>query len=431
MLLGIRGYFMNKIVKNIIGIVILVLVLLISYLLTFQLSHERLIVKESQLVVSIGDLNSKKANDYYELYGKTTQKDIKDAKKWTKYIKGLDVVFYTDSIDKDKKYNKNIIAVNLGWFYPIAKIKQGKYFDDLGKNYFSLKEVYQKELKEDYDIDQNFYMTNYKGYYFISNDVMILSDYMKLLVKKDINKNISSKMNGDSLGEVVMDLEGLVEGMSSLKINLDHKDDKFLMNGYLYGDLEFLKYLSGIDKKDRKFDRYMGKGKIYITNKDFKGLLGFTKKYIKTDIDSMFSLVKMFTGKDFDDYMDQIDGEIVYDYIKKQLILPVKEEKIFKNLIEIFAKKEKDRYMLGNGKIIEIKDNVIYYNGIMSEGEITPKEDEFINISLNLGLYNPILKDMYVDLGGIAEQDKIEIRSAITDGELIEIYNKMEGEKND
>lgn len=67
----------------------------------------------------------------------------------------------------------------------------------------------------------------------------------------------------------------------------------------------------------------------------------------------------------------------------------------------------------------------------MSEGSITPKEDEFMNISLNLGLYNPVLKDIYVDMGGKVEANKIKIRTTITDGELLEIYNRMEGEKND
>ncbi|OQY41933.1 MAG: hypothetical protein B6227_03710 [Fusobacteriia bacterium 4572_74] len=422
---------MNKIVKNIIGAIVLAVILLIFYLLTFQLSHERLIIKESKVIISIRDLNSKKAKTYYELYEKATQTNFEETKKWMKYIKGLDLIYYDDSSDKTKKEDKEIIVVNLGWLYPITKFKQGKYFDDLGKNYFSLKEVYQKQLKEDYGVDKKIYMTNYKGYYFISDDVMKLSDYMKLLVKKEINKNISSKMKGDTLGEAVIDLEGLAQGVDAVKINVDYEKNEISMNGYLYGDLEFSKYFNGIEQKDRKFYNYMGRDKIYITNTDFKGLAVFMKEKINSEINSMLSMVKMFTGKDFEDYMDKVDGEIIYDYVKNQMILPVKETKDFKKLIEIFAKKEGDKYILGDGKTIEIKDNVIYYNGIMSEGSITPKKDEFINISLNLGLYNPILKDIYIDMGGKVEKDKINVRAAITDEELLDIYNRMEGEKND
>ncbi|WP_028854945.1 hypothetical protein [Psychrilyobacter atlanticus] len=422
---------MNKILKNIIGAAVLVVILLVFYLLTFQLSHERLVIKESKAVISVGDLNSKKVNAYYELYEKATQTDLEEAKKWTKYIKGMDLIYYNDSNDENQSEDKEIMVVNLGWLYPIAKFKQGEYFDDLGKNYFSLKEVYQKQLEEDYDVDKKIYMTNYKGYYFVSDDVMKLSDYMKLLVKKEINKNISSKMKGDTLGEAVIDLEEFTQGLDAIKINVDYEKNKLSMNGYLYGDLEFSKYLNGIEKKDRKFTKYMGKDKIYITNTDFKGLAVFMRKNVNSEINSMLSLVKMFTGKDFEDYMDKVDGEMIYDYVKNQLLIPVKEVKDFKKLIEIFAKKDGDKYILGNGETIEIKDNVIYYNGIMSEGSITPKEDEFMNISLNLGLYNPVLKDIYVDMGGKVEANKIKIRTTITDGELLEIYNRMEGEKND
>jgi len=422
---------MNKILKNIVGAIVLIIILLGFYLLTFQLSHEKLVIKESRAVISIGDLNSKKVNEYYDLYEKATQIDLEEAKKWTKYIKGLDLIYYNDSENMNQDEDKEVIVVNLGWLYPVAKFKQGEYFDDLGKNYFSLKEVYQKQLEEGYDMDKKIYMTNYKGYYFISDDVMKLSDYMKLLVKKEINKNITSKMKGDTLGEAVIDLEGLTKGLESLKINVDYEKNKLSMNGYLYGDLEFSKYLNGIEQKDRKFAKYMGKNKIYITNTDFKGLALFMKGNMNSEINSMLSLVKMFTGKDFEDYMDKVDGEIIYDYVKNQMLLPVKEVKDFKRLIEIFAKKDGDKYILGNGETIEIKDNVIYYNGIMSEGSITPPKDEFINMSLNLGLYNPVLKDIYVDMGGKVETNKIKIRTTITDGELLEIYNRMEGEKND
>ena len=425
------GYIMNKILKNIIGAVVLVVILLVFYLLTFQLSHERLVIKESKAVISVGDLNSKKVNAYYELYEKAAKTDLEEAKKWTKYIKGLDLIYYNDSDDKNQGEDKEIMVVNLGWLYPVAKFKRREYFDDLGKNYFSLKEVYQKQLEEDYDVDKKIYMTNYKGYYFISDDVMKLSDYMKLLVKKEINKNISSKMRGDTLGEAVIDLEGVTQGLDTIKINLDYEKNELSINGYLYGDLEFSKYLNGIEQKDRKFAKYMGKDKIYITNTDFKGLASFMRGNLNSEINSMLSLVKMFTGKDFEDYMDEVDGEMVYDYVKNQMLIPVKEVKDFKKLIEIFAKKDGDKYVLGNGETIEIKDNVIYYNGIMSEGSITPKGDEFINISLNLGLYNPVLKDIYVDMGGKVEKNKIKIRTTIADGELLEIYNRMEGEKND
>lgn len=425
------GYIMNKILKNIIGIIVLAVILIVFYLLTFQLSHERLIVKESKVVISIGDLNSKKVNTYYELYEKITQTDLEETKKWTKYIKGLDLIYYDDSNSKNREEDKEIMVINLGWLYPVAKFKQEEYFNDLGKNYFSLKEVYQKQLEEDYEVDKKIYMTNYKGYFFLSDDVMKLSDYMKLIIKKEINKNISSKMKGDTLGAAIIDLEGLVQGLDAVKINLDYENSELSMNSYLYGDLEFSKYLKGIEQKDRKFNSYMGKDKIYITNTDFKDLAIFMRGNINPEMNSILSMVKMFTGKDFEDYMDKVDGEIVYDYVKNQMILPVKEEKDFKKLIEIFAKKEGNKYILGNGMTIEIKDNVIYYNGIMSEGSIIPKEGEFINISLNLGLYNPVLKDIYINIGGKVEENKINLRAAITDGELLEIYNRMKGEKND
>jgi hypothetical protein len=34
-------------------------------------------------------------------------------------------------------------------------------------------------------------------------------------------------------------------------------------------------------------------------------------------------------------------------------------------------------------------------------------------------------------MGGKVEKNRIKIRAAITDGELLEIYNRMEGKKDD
>lgn len=422
---------MNKILKNVIKIITLAMVLIIFYLLTFQMSHDRLIIKESKVVISIGDLNSKKVNTYYDLYEKIAKTNLEETRKVTKYIKGLDLIYYNDSSSGDEENDREIMAINLGWLYPVVKFKQREYFDDLGKNYFSLKEIYQKQLMEDYDIDKKIYMTNYKGYFFISDDVIKLSDYMKLLTKKEINKNISSKIKGNALGEAVVDLKGLVKGLDAVKVNLDYENNKLSMDSYIYGDLEFSKYLNGLKQNNRKFYDYMGKNRVYITNTDFKGLTEFIRKNMNPEMNSMLSMVKMFTGKEFEDYMDEVNGEIVYDYVKNQMILPVKEEKDFKKLLDVFGKKEGNKYILGNRTTVEIKDDVIYYNGIMSKSSKTPKGDGFINISLNLGLYNSTLKDVYVNIEGKVEKNKINLRATIKDEELLEIYNRMEGKKND
>ena len=73
----------------------------------------------------------------------------------------------------------------------------------------------------------------------------------------------------------------------------------------------------------------------------------------------------------------------------------------------------------------------MYYNGKLEEGKIVPKKDEFINISLNLGLYDPTLKDLYVNLGGLVEKDAIKVRATLKDEELLEIRKRMEAEIND
>jgi len=273
-------------------------------------------------------------------------------------------------------------------------------------------------------------MTNYKGYYFISDDRKKLSDYLKLIEKKELNKNISSKIKGNVLGEVAIDLKGIKQGLDSINVNIDYKNNGLSIDGYLYGNLKFSKYFNGIEKQDRKLEKYIGNDRIYITSNDFKSLAGFIKENINSEINSMLSLIKIFTGKDFEDYVDKIDGEIIYDYVKEQMILPIKEEKDFKDLIEVFVKKTGNKYLLSNGKTIEIKNNVIYYNGIMPEGNVVSKGDEFLNISLNLGLYSLILKDIYINIAGTVEENKIKIGTIITNKKLFEIYNRMEG-KND
>jgi len=55
---------MNKMLKRIIEITVLIIILICFYFFTFQLSHDRLIIKESKAVISIGDLNSKKVKSY-------------------------------------------------------------------------------------------------------------------------------------------------------------------------------------------------------------------------------------------------------------------------------------------------------------------------------------------------------------------------------
>jgi len=417
---------MNKILKNIVGGLVLLVILVAFYLLTFQMSEKKLVIKETTYIVSVGDLGSKKMKNYYDLYEKASKVESKEVKQYTKYIKGIDFIsFNTGSVEAPEK-DKNILAVNVGWLYPIAKFKKDEYFDNLGKNYFSLKEEYQNELKEKYGIEEKIYMTNYKGYFFISDDVMKLSDYLRLLVKKETNKNITSKLTGETLGEVIIDVNHLDEGVSALKLDLDYKEKELTLNGYLYGDMEFSKYFEGIDPKSRKLEKYMGKDKIYLTNKDFKGLTEFVRERIDPNIDSALSLVKMFTGKELEDYMEKIDGEIIYDYMSDQLVVPVKETKDFENLLKVFSKIEDGNYVLSNGKSVVIEDNIIYYNGKMLEGDIAPTKDEFINGSLNIGIYDPRLLDIYVNVGGKVFKDKIKIRATIKEDELIEIYKRLE-----
>ncbi len=424
---------MNKTLKNVVGALVLVLILIVFYLLTFQLSHKKLVVKETTSIISVGDLGSKKMKSYYELYEKATKIDSKEVKQYTKYIKGIDLIYYNDSLPENRTEDKEVMVINVGWLYPVAKLKQGEYFDTLGKNYFQLKEKYQNELFEKYGVEKKIYMTNYKGYYFISDDVVKLSDYMRLLVKKEMNENITKVMKGDTLGEAVIDLEGIADGLTALKINLDYEKNELVLNGYTYGDIEFSKYFDGIDEKDRKISKYMGKNRIYLTSKNFKEMTIFLRGNLDPNINSMLSLTKMFTGKSVEDYAEEIDGELVYDYVNDQLILPLKETKNFDHLLSVFAEKNEggERYILKNGKIVEIQDDIIYYNGKMSEGDITPKKDEFISASLNLGFYNPILKDLYINMGGKIDEKRVRISLSIKDEELLEVYKRMEVLEND
>lgn len=419
---------MNKILKNIVGGLVLLVILIVFYLLTFQMSEKRLIIKESTYVVSIGDLGSNKVNAYYELYEKISKTNSKELKQYTKYIKGIDYISFNETPTDKLKEDGEVLAINVGLSYPIAKFKQSQYFDALGKNYFSLKDKYQKELYDKYSIEEKIYMTNYKGYFFISNDVMKLSDYMRLLVKKETNKNIVSKLTGKALGELVYDASTLDEGITALKLDLDYIDNELTLNGSLYGDIEFSSVFEGIDSKKRKLEKYMGKDKIYLTNKDFRGLTEFVRKRINPDMNSALSLVKMFTGKDLETYMDKIDGELIYDYTANQLIVLVKDTKDLKELLSVFSKKENGNYVLSNGEVIEIDGNVIYYNGKMLEGDIVPKKDEFVSGSINLGLYNPKFQDIYINAGGKIYKDKIKIRVALKEEDLLEIYNKLEEE---
>ena len=422
---------MNKILKNLFGGLVLILILIVFYLLTFQISHKRLVVKETTAIISIGDLNSKKTKSYYELYKKATGKDFEDIKQYTKYVKGIDIISYNESTPEYEEKDKEVMAINIGWLYPIAKFKQSEYFDDLGKNYFSLKEIYQKELSEKYGIENKIYMTNYKGYYFISDDVMKLSDYMRLLVKKESNENITSKLKGDTIGEVIVDFEGVIEGASALKVDLDYKKNNIILNGYVYGDLDFSECFEGLDPKERKLVNYMGKDRIYFTNKDFKKLTKYVKVNISPEIESILSLVKVFTGKELEDYMGQIDGELVYDYKSDQLILPLKETKDIENLLGAFSEKNGNQYILGNEKIVEIEENTLYYNGKMLEGDIKPGKDNFFESSINLGIYNQTLDGVYVEIAGKIDEKKLNIIATLKEEDFLKVYKRMEENKDD
>jgi hypothetical protein len=421
---------MNKVGKKIFGALILVLITIGFYLMTFQISEKRLVIKQTNAVISIGDLNSKEMISYYNLYEKLGESefDQEEIKKYTKYIKGLDVIYYNEFPDKNQEDNE-VVAVNLGWLYPLAKLKQGEYFDTLGKNYYQLKKVYQEEINKKLGIDKTIYMSNYKGYYFLSDDIMKLSDYLRLLVKKEENKNLTSRMSGKTLGEVIIDVSGEVKEINALKFDLSHKDESLTVNGYIYGEGEEVsKYFKKLPANKRKISNYMGKGRVYINSEDFTKILEFVRKNINPDIDSLTSLVKMFTGKSLDEYISQIDGELVYDYMNNKLMIPLKETKDIEQLMGIFGTKEGDKYRFSTGEIGKIEDNIFYYNGKMEKGNIEPKKDEFITVSANLGLYDMNFKDLYITLGGLVEKDVIKIRATIKDDELVEMKKRVEAE---
>jgi hypothetical protein len=83
---------MSKTLKNVVGAFVLLLILALFYLFTFQMSHDRLVVKETTSIISVGDLNSKKIRAYYDLYEKATGIKSEDVKQYTKHIKGIDLI---------------------------------------------------------------------------------------------------------------------------------------------------------------------------------------------------------------------------------------------------------------------------------------------------------------------------------------------------
>ncbi len=438
---------MNKLLKNILGGLVLVIISMGFYFFTFQIPKERLVVKDTLLYMTVKNKEIK--GEFYEyienlMIEAVGEERVRKQVKQEKMIKGIDFIVLGEVIKENIEEElledyKMILAVDIGWRYPFAPLKQKDYFDDLGGNYFRLKEEFLEEIKEEVPLwsDLEVYMLRYKGYYFLSTDINNLASYLNSLKTKDVNKNITKKLDNNSYFQAVLDT-GRIKLFEEkfllygVKLSGDYNGKEFIFGYTFYIEPKLLENFQGLPPKDRKFDKYMGKGRFYLNNKDFSSLLPFVREGLSMIVGEYLDLL----GVSMEEYLQEIDGEIVFDYVDDiRLILPLKETKKYEEMLGILPKDEKGNYVITPEFKLTLEDKVFYINKGMEKGDIKVGKKEVVSLNLPLKIaLKDVLDELSVelDLTGIeidfgieVDKDNIKFKGKIKEKDLVKFYKTI------
>jgi hypothetical protein len=392
-----------------------------GYKYIYHIPGKNFLVKNTRAVYVNENFNRKSIKPLEELLLKIGEEShIEDLKKEKKYIKNI-YILYFGSIQFLDEHRVGVL--DPGLMYPIFKSRLGKYFEK-SKDYYILKEKY----REKYSSGKEVFLKGYRGYFLVSDSKEDLEGVLSGVGES--NENILALKKRDKaniFGKLLLDLTGTKGELLGLKgsvVTANYDSQKFYMDNKLVGEGGIVELFKA-QPEERKMEKYLGKNRIYISSNDFGKAAKILAANIPKEQKVILDIWESFSGGSIEDFLGDIDGEIVGDIEKKQWIIPLRETKRFEKLFMILGKSK--RLKIGNISLMMEGKNIYQGREKLSPGTGgTLSKKEFFQGEISLDLLDRKFSEKSkISIKGRAEGDYLNLHTELSEETLDDILIKM------
>ncbi|WP_319203741.1 hypothetical protein [uncultured Ilyobacter sp.] len=412
---------MRRLKILLLSLVACLLILVAGYKYIYHIPGKNFLVKNTRAVYVNENFNRKSIKPLEELLLKIGEEShIEDLKKEKKYIKNI-YILYFGSIQLLDEHRVGVL--DPGLMYPIFKSRLGKYFEK-SKDYYILKEKY----REKYSSGKEVFLKGYRGYFLVSDSKEDLEGVLSGVGES--NENILALKKRDKaniFGKLLLDLTGTKGELLGLKgsvVTANYDSQKFYMDNKLVGEGGIVELFKA-QPEERKMEKYLGKNRIYISSNDFGKAAKILAANIPKEQKVILDIWESFSGGSIEDFLGDIDGEIVGDIEKNRWIIPLRETKRFEKLFMILGKSK--RLNIGNISLMMEGKNIYQGREKLSPGTGgTLSKKEFFQGEISLDLLDRKFSEKSkISIKGRAEGDYLNLHTELSEETLDDILIKM------
>jgi hypothetical protein len=404
-----------------ISLIAFLLVLLTGYKYIYHIPGKSFIVKNTSAVYVNENFSGKNIKPLEELLVKLGEEGrIEDLKKEKRYIKNI-YILYFGSVEYMKEQQVGIL--DPGLLYPVLKLKLGKYFDKDGE-YYLLKDEYM----EKYSSGKEIFLRGYRGH-FVLSDSKDKIEYV-LASMGEVNENIltlEKETDSNIFGKMILDASNTkakLLGVTGSIIKGEYSDGKVSLDNTLVGKDGIIE-LFNIQPKERKLEKYLGENRIYVSSGNFGKAGRIFMDGVPEEQKIIFEIWKSFAGGSIEEFLADIDGEIVADLGKNQWMIPLKESKRFKKIFDNLGKD--NRISIGNINLFLDGNTIFQGKDKISVGtEKVLSDNQFLygDISLDL-LDSKFSKESKILIKGISAENSLNLHMELNEETLDDLLSKV------
>ncbi|WP_320047363.1 hypothetical protein [uncultured Ilyobacter sp.] len=398
-----------------------VLILLAGYKYIYHIPGKNFLVKNTRAVYVNENFNRKSIKPLEKLLVKIGEESqIEDLKKEKKYIKNI-YILYFGSIKLLDEHRVGVL--DPGLMYPLFKSRLGKYFEKSG-DYYLLKEKY----REKYSSGKKVFLKGYRGHFLVSDSKEDLEGVLSGVGES--NENILAlKKRGKSniFGKLLLDFSGTrgeLWGLKGSVLTGNYESQKVYIDNNLVGEGGIIELFKA-QPEERKMEKYIGENRLYISSKDFGKAAKIFAANIPKEQKVIFDIWESFSGGSIEDFLGDIDGEIVGDIENNQWIIPLKETKRFEKLFRILGKNK--RLNIGNISLMIEGKNIYQGREKLSPGTGgSLSKEQFFQADISLDLLDRKFSEKSkISIKGRAESDYLNLHTELSEETLDDILSKM------
>ncbi len=398
-----------------------ILIVMAGYKYIYHIPGKNFMVMDARAVYVNENFSKKDMKPLEELLVKLGEDGrIEDLKREKKYIKNIYIIYFGNLELLDEH---QVGVVDPGFLYPVLKSHLGRYFEKSGE-YYLLKDKY----RDKYSSGKEVFLKGYRGYFVFSDSKEKIEHVLSGIGKK--NENIlalEKRVESNIFGKIVLDAsdtKAQFAGIEGSVFTGNYEGGKVSFNNMIAGEGGIIDLFSE-QPKERKLEKYLDKNRIYISAADFGKAAKIFKNNMPGEQKILFDLWESFAGGSIEEFLGDIDGEIVGDIVKKQWIIPLRDTKRFKKFFKIFGKD--GRVNMGSINLMLEGNTIFEGNGKISKGaggRIADNQFLYGELTLDI-LDRKFSKESKVLIKGTAEVDHLNLNMELNEETLDEILSEM------